>query len=89
MKLNTISDNRFRYRKNAISTSIQPSTAALIAKLSEGYLKEDAQIIDPFCGVGTMLIERDKLKPAREIYATDIFGDAIKAWKRKCQRSGR
>lgn len=78
MKLNTISDNRFRYRKNAISTSIQPSTAALIAKLSEGYLKEDAQIIDPFCGVGTMLIERDKLKPAREIYATDIFGDAIR-----------
>ena len=25
-----------------------------------------------------MLIERDKLKPAREIYATDIFGDAIR-----------
>lgn len=88
MKLNTIQDNRFRYRKNAISTSIQPSTAALIAKLSEGYLKEDAQIIDPFCGVGTMLIERDKLKPAREIYATDIFGDAIKLGRENAEEAG-
>lgn len=33
--------------------------------------------MDPFCGVGTMLIERSKLVPAREMYATDIFGDAI------------
>ena len=33
--------------------------------------------MDPFCGVGTMLIERKLAVPAREIYATDIYGDAI------------
>ena len=33
--------------------------------------------MDPFCGVGTLLIERAHLVPAREIYATDTYGDAI------------
>ena len=60
-----------------MSTSIHPSTAALLVELAKPYLKEDAQIMDPFCGVGTMLIERKIAVPAREIYATDIFGDAI------------
>ena len=46
-------------------------------ELAAPYLKENAQIIDPFCGVGTMLIERDIRVPAREKYGTDIFGEAI------------
>jgi 23S rRNA G2445 N2-methylase RlmL len=33
--------------------------------------------MDPFCGVGTMLIERQRKVPAKEIYGTDIFGEAI------------
>lgn len=77
LKLSTIKKRRFTYRKNAIATSIHPSTAALIMELAKDYLKEDAQIIDPFCGVGTMLIERNLKVPAREMYGTEIFGDAI------------
>lgn len=77
MRLGTIKDRRFDYRKNAVSTSIHPSTAALLVELSRPYLKENAQIMDPFCGVGTMLIERNKVVAAREIYATDIFKEAI------------
>ena len=77
LKLFTIKDKRFTYRKNAIAASIHPSTAALIMELAKDYLKEDAQIMDPFCGVGTMLIERNKKTPAREFYGIDIFGDAI------------
>lgn len=77
MRLGTIKDDRFAYRKNSVATSIHPSTAALLVELAKPYLKEDAQIMDPFCGVGTMLIERKLAVPAREIYATDIFGDAI------------
>ncbi len=77
VKCYTWKDERFAYRKNSISASIHPSTAALIMELAKPYLKENAQIMDPFCGVGTMLIERDKCVPAREIYATDIFGEAI------------
>lgn len=77
LKLSTIKNNRFAYRKNAIAASIHPSTAALIMELAKDYLKENAQIMDPFCGVGTMLIERNKKVPAREMYGTDIFGEAI------------
>mgnify|MGYP003301694957 FL=1 len=77
LKLSTIKSKRFAYRKNVIAASIHPSTAALIMEIAKDYLKEDAQIMDPFCGVGTMLIERDKKVPARVMYATDIFGDAI------------
>ena len=77
LRLFTIKNHRFDYRKNAIATSIHPSTAALIMELAKDYLKEEAQIMDPFCGVGTMLIERNKKVPAREMYGTDIFGEAI------------
>lgn len=79
LKFSTLPDQRFVYRKEAIAASIHPSTAALIMELARPYLKEDAQIIDPFCGVGTMLIERDIAVPARQKYGTDIFGEAIEA----------
>lgn len=78
VKLYTICNSRFDYRKNAIAASIHPSAAALMVEIASPYLKEDAQIMDPFCGVGTMLIERHKKVPAKEIYGTDIFGDAIR-----------
>ena len=77
LRFSTLPDRRFSYRKNAIAASIHPSLAALLMELAAPYLKEDAQIMDPFCGVGTMLIERDIRVPAREKYGTDIFGDAI------------
>ncbi len=77
LALSTIRNNRFAYRKNVIASSIHPSTAALIMEIASPYLKEKAQIMDPFCGVGTMLIERAKRVPAGEMYGTDIFGDAI------------
>ena len=77
LRLCSVKDDRFTYRKNVLSTSIHPSTAALLVELAKPYLKENAQIMDPFCGVGTMLIERKLAVPARAIYATDIYGDAI------------
>lgn len=77
LRLCSVKDDRFTYRKNVLSTSIHPSTAALLVELAKPYLKENAQIMDPFCGVGTMLIERKLAVPARDIYATDIYGDAI------------
>lgn len=88
LKLNTLKDDRFLYRKNFISASINPSTAALIMELSAPYLKEKAQVIDPFCGVGTMLIERDKKLKLREIYGTDIFGEAIEKARENSKLAG-
>lgn len=88
LRLLTIKNNRFDYRKNAIAASIHPSTAALIMELAKDYLKEDAQIMDPFCGVGTMLIERNKKVHAREMYGTDIYGEAIAFARENAEAAG-
>ena len=88
LKFSTLPDKRFSYRKHAIAASIHPSAAALFMELAAPYLKEDAQILDPFCGVGTMLIERDIRVPAREKYGTDIFGEAIEGARENASLAG-
>lgn len=87
VRLLTLKSARFDYRKNAIAASIHPSSAALIMELAKDYLKENAQIMDPFCGVGTMLIERNIKAPAREMYGTDIYGEAIAFARENTQRA--
>ncbi len=77
LKLSTLPVKRFAYRRHAVSASIHPALAAMLVRLSGPYLKENARVLDPFCGVATMLIERDIYKPAGELYGTDIFGDAV------------
>jgi tRNA G46 methylase TrmB len=72
-------DHRFDYRKTSISASINPVTAASIMRLCEPYMSKDADVLDPFCGSGTMLIERAYLKPAKSLVGVDISGHAIKA----------
>lgn len=87
-KLFTVPMKRFSYRKHAIASSIHPATAAMLMELAKPYLKENAQILDPFCGVGTMLIERDIRVPAREKYGIDIFGDAIRMARENAAAAG-
>lgn len=78
VKLYTIKDDRFAYRKEAVASSIRPVNAALAVALTAQYQKEEAQILDPFCGVGTMLIERHKNVKANTMYGVDIYGESIK-----------
>jgi tRNA G10 N-methylase Trm11 len=85
LKLYTIKDSRFAYRKNVIASSIKPVNAALTVELAKDYMKEDAQVLDPFCGVGTMLIERHKAVKAYSTYGLDIFADAIQLAKENTQ----
>lgn len=77
LKLFTVPDWRFYYRKEVLPTSIAPYNAALMMKLAEKYLREDAQVLDPFCGVGTMLLERIRIGKVRSLYGTDILEEAI------------
>lgn len=77
IKLYTLKDDRFFYRIHSTATSIAPVNAALIANLAKEYLKEEGRVLDPFCGVGTMLIERHKLVKANTMYGLDVFADAI------------
>lgn len=87
IKLFTYKDPRFRYRREAMSSSIQPVNAALTMKLAQKYLKEGAQVLDPFCGVGTMLIERNYAGKTGDVYGIDIFGKGIEAARRNTENA--
>lgn len=88
LKLFTLKDERFLYRKHVLASSIAPYNAGLIMELSREYIKEDAQILDPFCGVGTMLIERHKFKKANTIYGLDFYGKAIDMARENTELAG-
>lgn len=77
LKLCTRSDNRFSYRSESVAASIQPVDAAYCMHAFSEYFSEDAQILDPFCGVGTMLIERGLHSKVKIAFGTDTFGEAI------------
>lgn len=89
VKLFTIPMRRFSYRKKAVSASMHPVTAALLMRLARPYLQEKAQVLDPFCGVGTMLVERDLLVAAGDMYGTDVFGEAIAGARENAKAAGR
>jgi len=79
IKLYSYADSRFNYRKNEIATSINPVTAAIIIKSIEKWIRPNARVIDPFCGTGTMLIERAKLGEVETLTGIDIYRTAISA----------
>ncbi|MBX4267750.1 methyltransferase [Clostridium estertheticum] len=79
IKLYSFKDDRFDYRKNDLATSINPVTAAIVIKSIQQWLEPNAKVIDPFCGAGTMLIERSKLEQFESLTGIDIFRTAITA----------
>ena len=79
LKLYTIEDERFSYFGEHVAASIKPVNAAIIVELAKEYMVSDAQVLDPFCGVGTMLIERQKVVKANTSYGLDINKAAIDA----------
>lgn len=84
----SLADTRFDYRKDYEPTSITPKKAAVLMGLAEGYLKEGAQVLDPFCGVGTLLIERFKRVKANTTYGIDLYGNAIEKARANTERAG-
>lgn len=77
LKLFTIHDWRFAYRKEVLPTSISPVNAATIMETAKEYLTNNAQVLDPFCGVGTMLVERGRAGKTGTMYGLDILGEAV------------
>lgn len=72
-----LKDSRFSYRKEKIAATMKPYLAATIMKLAEPYFIRNAAVLDPFCGVGTLLAEREIACNARLYYGIDIFGEAV------------
>jgi len=88
LKFNTIKDERFSYRTESISSSIKPVNAALLVALAKDYMIDNARVLDPFCGVGTMLIERQKVVKANTSYGIDILEKAIDKAKINTEAAG-
>ncbi len=87
IKLFTIKDTRFDYRQEHVASSIRPELAANLIYLAADYLKSSVQVLDPFCGVGTMLIERYKYRKASPMYGVDTFGEAIDKAKKNATKA--
>lgn len=88
LKLYTLPDHRFRYRKNSVAASIRPVRAALFMELARPWLREGAQVLDPFCGVGTMLLERNYLAHGDTLYGVDQYGPAIAGARENAEIAG-
>lgn len=77
VKLYSVSDMRFAYRLEALPASMHPVTAAAILRLSSAYLSEGARVLDPCCGSGTFLFEREKHMPVASITGVDVSHKAV------------
>lgn len=88
VKYMTIPDVRFDYRQEHVASSIKPSGAALLVELAKDYMAKDAQVLDPFCGVATMLIERQKVVKANTSYGIDTSAEAIEKAKQNMENAG-
>ncbi len=88
IKLFTLKDERFNYRVKTVAQSIHPTDAALMMKLCEPYLRKNSQVLDPFCGVGTMLVERNEVSSISPVYGIDTFGEAIEKAEFNCKKAG-
>ncbi len=80
--------DRFPYYKESLPTSMAPVTAAQMVELALPYLNEDAHVIDPFCGTGTLLIERANRMASKDVYGVDIYGEAIEIARRHTKAEG-
>lgn len=88
VKLFTMKDERFSYRKETVAAGMRPVNAALTMELTRAYLRDGAQVLDPFCGAGTMLVERARLGHIGNLYGIDRFGEAIEKAKKNTTEAG-
>ncbi|MEI3408309.1 MAG: methyltransferase domain-containing protein [Christensenellales bacterium] len=77
LKLFTVRDERFPYRKEMLPASMNPAAAAAVLRFASDYLTVNARVIDPCCGSGTLLFERGMLSPCASLTGVDISHKAI------------
>ncbi|MDO5110791.1 MAG: methyltransferase [Clostridia bacterium] len=77
VKLFSIPDTRFPYRKETLPASIHPAVAAAVLRYARAYLKEGDRVLDPCCGSGTLLFEREMLNKCESLTGVDIAHKAV------------
>ncbi len=84
LKFSDLNDNRFAYRQEVTSNTMKPYMAATLVELARPHLAEKAQVLDPFCGVGTLLVERKMALYTGDVYGVDRFAEAIDKARKNC-----
>ncbi len=84
----TIPDHRFAYRLKDTPASINPVVAAGMARLPKPRFNFPPEILDPFCGSATILIERALKEKCKKLIGVDISKEAIEAAKANVAASG-
>lgn len=88
LRLTHLKSPRFRYRREVISNSMQPYVAATLVELAKPYMKDEGKVLDPFVGSGTLLIEKNFVKPSKFAMGIDIYGMGIEAAKKNTKLAG-
>lgn len=81
-------DARFLYKTTDVAAGLKPYTAALICALCGEYMTEGAKVLDPFCGAGTLLVERDKFLKTEFLFGSDIYPAACAAAEQNLAKAG-
>lgn len=82
LKLSSLDNPRFNYRREIISNSMQPYVAATLMEVAKPYMELHSRVLDPFCGSGVTLIERCMIKPVKFAMGLDIYGEGLEAAKK-------
>ena len=80
----TVPDKRYGYRYGTVSASIHPATAACLVRFARKHAphkKDEPHVLDPFCGSGTLLFERELFGPCESLQGVDITENAVKTAK--------
>lgn len=72
-------DERFDYRIQSVAAGINPVAAASAMRICRPYMRKYADVLDPFCGSGTMIIERAFILKTASLTGIDISPYAVKA----------
>lgn len=88
LRLMTIKDERFSYRKSVSSSSIAGHTAALIAHYLQDYVQADGQVLDPLCNDGTLLIERCYAAHPHFVMGLDMQASLMNMAKANAKEAG-
>ncbi|WP_028042430.1 hypothetical protein [Candidatus Stoquefichus massiliensis] len=88
LKLTHLRNPRFNYRRDVIATSMQPYVAATLIELAKPYMKDDGKVLDPFVGTGTLLIEKNFVKPSKFAMGIDIYGNGIESARKNTKLAG-
>lgn len=88
LKIMDIENRRFQYRREATAFSMKPFIAGTLMKLAEPYLISHSRVLDPFCGSGTLLIERNIARPTHFAMGLDIYGKGLDIAKKNVKAAG-